>query len=182
MDLMIFLALVAAWTGIKVKDDIAFSRADARYVQERARFNTWKSQVTNLDLERELKLFVQRPENYDKIYEEVNEVYDPIFEGRRLDELYPRSYWCKCRKGWTPQFHEMVQERICRLNSTRALRIMLAKQGFILSDDIFTSNSLCALPQLDRHVLFWCDRKLKELNAPVAIGFTETGALKWEMR
>lgn len=186
MDLIIFLILLVIYCSLKVKDDVALVRYDARYRQESARFDAWKKLVTNWNLERELKLFMERPENRDKLLDEVAEAYDSILEGKRLDEVYPRSYWTKPKKGWTPEYHEKVQNYVCRYNRENAMRIMLAKRGYIPTDDTFYSNKptgfLITPHPLDRYVLFWCDEKLREKGAPLSLGHRETGGLIWKMK
>lgn len=178
---MSFLILVVIIVFRIGKEQIAVAKYEAKHRQKTLYTNTWKTRVTNPGLEQELKLFIGRPENNLLLLEEVNEAYNSIFDGKRVDELFPRSKWCKREKNWTPEYHEQVQNHICRYDSINALRIILAKRGYIPTSDADSMNRLSAPSLLDRHVLFWCDKKLREQGAPITLGFTETGNLKWEV-
>ena len=182
----LFIALFdGAYYGNKLLNEhIDHKEADKCRTDARARKDKWCSMVTDRALEEELRLFISRPENQDAVLEQVSEVYDKILDGRRIDELYPRWMWCKKKKDWSHGFHEKVQETVCKLDSTNALRIMMAKQGKFPSLDAITGSARQFSPntKLEAQVLMWCADELKrhgvkeEFYVPnVLIGFGQGG-------
>lgn len=118
------------------------------------------------------------------VLEEVSCVYDDIFQGKRVDELYPRWLWCENKRGLDNKSYEEEQIAICKLNSNNALRIMMAKRGKFPSLDAISGSSKRFSPQtkLEAQILIWCAEELKrhgvqeEFYVPeVLIGFGEGG-------
>lgn len=141
-------------------DKCASAEASKSFKKAQAAKDEWRSRVTNRALEEELRLFISRPENRDVILNEVKDVYDSILYGKRIDELYPRELWCKAKKSWTWSFHEEVQELICRGRHENALRIMMAKHGYIPYLDTF--GRFTFVSKLDVEVMLWCEKELNK--------------------
>ena len=111
------------------------------YDKKQQVISEWKSVVTDRSLEQRLKSFIHNPDNKEQVSEEVAPVYEGIFAGKQLCELFPKERWCKPKAGWTPEYYEQVQREVCMKNSENALRIMMAKRGKILDYDADRSAS-----------------------------------------
>ena len=181
-----FIALFGgAYYGNKLLGEhVSIKDANRNIADARTRKDQWVAMVTDRTLEEELRLFIACPENQDAVLERVSEVYDKILDGRHIDELYPRWMWCKKKEDWSYVFHEEVQEIVCKLDSTNALRIMMAKQGKFPSLDAITGSARQFSPntKLEAQVLIWCANELKrhgvkeEFYVPnVLIGFGAGG-------
>lgn len=164
MELLLFL-IIGGYFLLRCCAENAGSRIDDRNRRiKKAERDRWIDSVTNKEVEQELELFISRPENRDKVLEEVAEVYDGILAGKRLDEVYPREFWCKCKKGWSWQFHERVQELICRRKDWNALRILMAKRGYLIGLDAISGafKNFSASSRLEYEVIIWCANELKK--------------------
>ena len=161
----LFIALFGGgYYGNKLLNEhIDHKEADNRRTEVKTRRDQWCSMVTDRALEEELRLFISRPENQDAVLAHVSEVYNKIFENNRIDELIPRWMWCEKKTNWSNEYHEEVQEFICRLNPTNALRIMMAKRGRLPAMDAITGSSmqLSFNTKLDAEVFAWCAEELR---------------------
>lgn len=165
------------------------------YDKKQQVISEWKSVVTDRSLEQRLKSFIHNPDNKEQVSEEVAPVYEGIFAGKQLCELFPKERWCKTKAGWTPEYHEQVQREVCMKNSENALRIMMAKRGKILDYDAdrsasyspsVISSGISADSPLTAYVLIWCAKAIKEHGVPnefivPSIGKYGAGNIHWEL-
>lgn len=154
-----------------------------------------ESVVTDRSLEQRLKNFIQSQENKEQVSKEVAPVYESIFSGKQLSELFPKERWCKPKAGWSPEYHEQVQKEMCMKNSENALRIMMAKRGKILDYDAdrsasyspsVMSSGISADSPLTAYVLIWCAKAVEEHGVPnkfvvPSIGKYGAGNIHWEL-
>ena len=94
----------------------------------KARRDEWKAKVTNWELEKEIRFFIDCPENQDAVWDAISDVYHGIVDGRPFYELYPGLMDCRKKYGWSEETCESVMESIFREDERNAVRIMLAKQ------------------------------------------------------
>lgn len=181
-----FIALFggAHYGGKLFAERIEHEEAKRCQSDARARKDRWCSKVIDQELEKELRLFISRPENRESILEQVSKAYDKILDDVRIDELYPRQLWCKKEKGWSDEQHEAVQSLLCKLNPENALRIIMAKHGKFPYLDAITGAAKQFNPhtKLDAQVLIWCADELRrhgveeEFYVPnLLIGFGQGG-------
>ena len=176
-------------------DKSAVKNTRDEYDKKQERISEWKSVVTDRSLEQRLKNFIQNPENEEQVSKEVAPVYESIFSGKQLRELFPKERWCKAKAEWTPEFHEQVQREMCMKNSENALRIMMAKRGKILDYDAdrsasyipsVISSGISADSPLTAYVLIWCAKELERQGignrfVVPSIGKYGAGGLHWEL-
>lgn len=184
MDLIIAVVLGAILFG-KCASDRTKGNRRRKEVETKAQIvSAWKTKVRDLNLEYQLREFISRPENKEKVLEEVSEVYDKIFaNGRPLSELWPTKYWIKRNRKWTAEDYERLDRGVCYMFSPNALRIMMARRGKICDLDI-TRSSYKAMDSkeeyfpngqpriksagifgdipVDAYVLMWCADELKK--------------------
>lgn len=182
---LVLFVILGAYLLIQIcADNASYNKAQKQISDSRDRKERWCSTIIDRNLETELRLFINRPENRDAVLKQVSDVYDKILEGKRIDELYPRWMWCKKKKNWSDKYHEEMQELVCRLDSNNALRIMMAKRGKFPSLDAITGSAKQFNPdtKLEAQVLIWCADELKhhgvkeEFYVPnVLAGFGEGG-------
>lgn len=151
-------------------DKSATKAAKTQYQRERTVKKSWINRVVNPELEGELKHSIENGTDY---LEEVSPVYDTILDRKSLVDVYPRQYWPKPQKDWSAEDYERFAEDVCRRGHTRALRIMMAKRGFMPENDTVSngfvkfrdenqdSGCLFAQTALDVLVLIWCADELK---------------------
>ena len=60
------------------------------YDKKQQVISEWKSVVTDRSLEQRLKSFIHNPDNREQVSEEVAPVYEGIFAGKQLCELFPK--------------------------------------------------------------------------------------------
>ncbi len=181
---------------IKLGSDKAAARnIRNEYEKKQRQISEWKSVVTDRDLERRLKDFIQNPENEKQVSEEVAPVYESIFDGSPLCDLLPREYWCSPKAGWTPEYHESVQREVCIKNEENALRIMMARRGKILDYDAdrsasyspgVISSGISAESPLTAYVLKWCAEAIAASGVPnkfiiPSINKYGAGNIHWEL-
>lgn len=88
----------------------------------------WVDSVHNKELEGEIDLFLNDPNNRQAMFNEVVEVYDQIFKEYKLAEIYPNKYWSKSKvKGMSDE--EYTKLVVC-YDKRNAKRIMMAKKGY----------------------------------------------------
>lgn len=176
-------------------DKSAVKNTRDEYDKKQQKISEWKSVVTDRSLEQRLKNFIQSPENKEQVSKEVAPVYESIFSGKQLSELFPKGRWCKPKAGWSPEYHEQVQKEMCMKNSENALRIMLAKRGKILDYDAdrsasyspsVMSSGISADSPLTAYVLIWCAKAVEEHGVPnkfvvPSIGEYGAGNIHWEL-
>ena len=156
-------------------DKSAVKNTRDEYDKKQQKISEWKSVVTDCSLEQRLKNYIQNPENKEQVSKEVAPVYESIFSGKQLSELFPKERWCKPKAGWSPEYHEQVQKEMCMKNSENALRIMMAKRGKILDYDAdrsasyspsVMSSGISADSPLTAYVLIWCAKAVEEHGVP----------------
>ena len=176
-------------------DKSAVKNTRDEYDKKQQKISEWKSVVTDRSLEQRLKSFIQSPENKEQVSKEVAPVYEGIFSGKQLSEVFPKERWCKPKAGWSPEYHEQVQKEMCMKNSENALRIMMAKHGKILDYDAdrsasyspsVMSSGISADSPLTAYVLIWCAKAVEEHGAPnkfvvPSIGKYGAGNIHWEL-
>ena len=176
-------------------DKSAVKNTRDEYDKKQQKISEWKSVVTDRSLEQRLKSFIQSPENKEQVSKEVAPVYEGIFSGKQLSELFPKERWCKPKAGWSPEYHEQVQKEMCMKNSENALRIMMAKHGKILDYDAdrsasyspsVMSSGISADSPLTVYVLIWCAKAVEEHGVPnkfvvPSIGKYGVGNIHWEL-
>ena len=176
-------------------DKSAVKNTRDEYDKKQQKISEWKSVVTDRSLEQRLKSFIQSPENKEQVSKEVAPVYEGIFSGKQLSELFPKERWCKPKAGWSPEYHEQVQKEMCMKNSENALRIMMAKHGKILDYDAdrsasyspsVMSSGISADSPLTAYVLIWCAKAVEEHGVPnifvvPSIGKYGAGNIHWEL-
>lgn len=176
-------------------DKSAVKNTRDEYDKKQQKISEWKSVVTDRNLEQRLKSFIQSPENKEQVSKEVAPVYEGIFSGKQLSELFPKERWCKPKAEWSPEYHEQVQKEICMKNSENALRIMMAKHGKILDYDAdrsasyspsVMSSGISADSPLTAYVLIWCAKAVEEHGVPnkfvvPSIGKYGAGNIHWEL-
>lgn len=92
-------------------DKSAVKNTRDEYDKKQQKISEWKSVVTDRSLEQRLKNFIQSQENKEQVSKEVAPVYESIFSGKQLSELFPKERWCKPKAGWSPEYHEQVQKK-----------------------------------------------------------------------
>lgn len=176
-------------------DKSAVKNTRDEYDKKQQKISEWKSVVTDRSLEQRLKNFIQSQENKEQVSKEVAPVYESIFSGKQLSELFPKECWCKPKVGWSPEYHEQVQKEMCMKNSENALRIMMAKRGKILDYDAdrsasyspsVMSSGISADSPLTAYVLIWCAKAVEEHGVPnkfvvPSIGKYGAGNIHWEL-
>ena len=176
-------------------DKSAVKNTRDEYDKKQQKISEWKSVVTDRSLEQRLKNFIQSQENKEQVSKEVAPVYESIFSGKQLSELFPKERWCKLKVGWSPEYHEQVQKEMCMKNSENALRIMMAKRGKILDYDAdrsasyspsVMSSGISADSPLTAYVLIWCAKAVEEHGVPnkfvvPSIGKYGAGNIHWEL-
>lgn len=176
-------------------DKAAVKNTRDEYDKKQQKISEWKSVVTDRSLEQRLKNFIQSQENKEQVSKEVAPVYESIFSGKQLSELFPKERWCKPKVGWSPEYHEQVQKEMCMKNSENALRIMMAKRGKILDYDAdrsasyspsVMSSGISADSPLTAYVLIWCAKAVEEHGVPnkfvvPSIGKYGAGNIHWEL-
>ena len=90
------------------------------YDKKQQVISEWKSVVTDRSLEQRLKSFIHNPDNKEQVSEEVAPVYEGIFAGKQLCELFPKERWCKPKAGWT---------RVSRASPARSMYEELRKRA-----------------------------------------------------
>ena len=154
----------------KINYDKSVSRTyKKQHEEERAVKERWISGVENAALEREIALLISN----DDFLDAVSQTYDAILDGKSLYDLYPIEMWCKREREWTQDYYERFQEKVCRYNEKNALRILMAKHGFIPRSDASSIGyvrfpdepqdmvGLAVTTALDAKVLLWCADELK---------------------
>ena len=176
-------------------DKSAVKNTRDEYDKKQQKISEWKSVVTDRSLEQRLKNFIQSQENKEQVSKEVAPVYESIFSGKQLSELFPKERWCKPKAGWSPEYHEQVQKEMCMKNSENALRIMMAKRGKILDYDAdrsasyspsVMSSGISADSPLTAYVLIWCAKAVEEHGVPnkfvvPSIGKYGAGNIHWKL-
>lgn len=176
-------------------DKSAVKNTRDEYDKKQQKISEWKSVVTDRSLEQRLKNFIQSQENKEQVSKEVAPVYESIFSGKQLSELFPKERWCKPKVGWSSEYHEQVQKEMCMKNSENALRIMMAKRGKILDYDAdrsasyspsVMSSGISADSPLTAYVLIWCAKAVEEHGVPnkfvvPSIGKYGAGNIHWEL-
>lgn len=176
-------------------DKSAVKNTRDEYDKKQQKISEWKSVVTDRSLEQRLKNFIQSQENKEQVSKEVAPVYESIFSGKQLSELFPKERWCKPKAGWSSEYHEQVQKEMCMKNSENALRIMMAKRGKILDYDAdrsasyspsVMSSGISADSPLTAYVLIWCAKAVEEHGVPnkfvvPSIGKYGAGNIHWEL-
>lgn len=164
-------------------------------MKKQRKISEWKARVTDRNLERQLKAFIQNPENKETVSMTVSPVYDSIWRDKDFSDLFPKDRWCRRKDDWTLEYHEQVQRELCKMNTENALRIMMAKRGKILDYDADRSSSysqnvmasgISADSPLTAYVLIWCAKELEKQGignrfVVPSIGKYGAGGLHWEL-
>ena len=193
MELLLAIFIGATLIAKVSSDKRAVKENRDKYDKERAIKDRWVSGVENATLERETAAFIKTGGFLD----EVAPAYDAILGRSKLEELYPMEKWCKRKRSWTAEEHERFQEQVCRRNEKNALRILLAKHGYVphedasaigfvkFYDEAQNRTGLTVTTALDACVLKWCAEELKrngvkgDFIAP--FGKYGTGVAHWNI-
>lgn len=195
MELVIAVLLVIILFVKIGSDKEAKKSACERFDEKQRKIAEWKARVTDRNLERQLKDFIQNPEKKETVSMTVSPVYDSIWQDKNFSDLFPKDRWCRRKDDWTSEYHEQFQRELCKMNTENALRIMMAKRGKILDYDADRSSSysqnvmssgISADSPLTAYVLIWCAKELEKQgigNRFVVPSIEKYGAggLHWEL-
>lgn len=143
MELVLFIIL-GGYLLLRVGSEKAASyvaRQDRQ--KEKEIRETWIKKVTNPELEAELKAYVDDPKNIRAVLDEVRDVYDAIFE--KWPEQKRKEFDCTARR------------------LEYALRVLLAKRGFLTKSDAFDGSLVWInlYLTLERDLFEWIDSELR---------------------
>lgn len=119
----------------------------------------WLKEVTNKPLEDELRMYVYNTQNTQKILDDVLDFYDAVLEGKDFESLYPSWLWPKGKK-YTRQY----MASIVPYDKERALRILMAKKGYLPHYDALTGSlkQLSFGTPLDAEIFNLCIKELQK--------------------
>ena len=95
MELVIAVLLVIILFVKIGSDKEAKKSACERFDEKQRKIAEWKARVTDRNLERQLKDFIQNPENKETVSMTVSPVYDSIWQDKNFSDLFPKDRWCR---------------------------------------------------------------------------------------
>ena len=148
MELVIAVILVII-LFVKINSDKEAKRsACERFDEKQRKISEWKARVTDRNLERQLKAFIQNPENKETVSMTVSPVYDSIWRDKDFSDLFPKDRWCRRKDDWTLEYHEQVQRDDADRSSSYSQNVM--------------SSGISADSPLTAYVLIWCAKELEK--------------------
>ena len=114
MELVIAVLLVIILFVKIGSDKEAKKSACERFDEKQRKIAEWKARVTDRNLERQLKDFIQNPENKETVSMTVSPVYDSIWQDKNFSDLFPKDRWCRRKDDWTSEYHEQFQRELCK--------------------------------------------------------------------
>lgn len=145
-----FEFFIALFGSLYYGDKISAERAEVkkfdkasedRFLWHDQRQQAWKQQVCDRVLEENLKNFIANPQNYDKVWEEVQEAYQqmPSYRSYTIILLHPYMVAQYYGRG---KYTKRQCENIAEHERRRALNIMLARRGKVRSHDTQSNSAI----------------------------------------
>lgn len=159
-----FLGLIY-WISRSIDEAIQHKRFEDRLEKSRRRYreinDSWKKEVIDTELEDELWKYVTFTLNYDKVWEEISPVlqmFPSLSKKKKLcfNSREAGNYYCLANK---------MALNAARIDRNIALRILLAKRGKVLREDVLfhISNDMLQRCDYDDYIdfLFWIKKQLE---------------------